>query len=56
MVLKLVDTLVDMSHFSLDVSSLYQVSNALLVKCTDPSDTGEYAYGKQENPTLGGMW
>ena len=41
--------------FSLDVSSYIKYQNALLVKCTDPSDTGEYAYGKQKIQH-GGMW
>ena len=41
--------------FSFDVSSYIKYQNALLVKCTDPSDTGEYAYGKQKIQH-GGMW
>jgi beta-galactosidase/beta-glucuronidase len=41
--------------FSLDVSGAVLPSNELIVRCTDDSDTGLYAYGKQRLKH-GGMW
>ena len=41
--------------FSIDISSYVKYQNALLVKCMDLSDSGEYAYGKQRIKH-GGMW
>lgn len=41
--------------FSLDVSHLIKEDNEILVKVTDDSDSGIYAYGKQKIDH-GGMW
>ena len=43
------------SPFGFDVSSMIKYQNSLMVRCTDDSDSGEYAYGKQKREH-GGMW
>lgn len=41
--------------FSLDISGTVKYQNSLMVKVTDPSDSGIYAYGKQK-VEHSGMW
>ena len=41
--------------FSVDVTGRITSVNELIVRCTDPSDSGLYAYGKQKKEH-GGMW
>lgn len=41
--------------FGFDISSLIKYQNSLMVRVSDPSDQGQYAYGKQKLKH-GGMW
>ena len=41
--------------FSLDITNTVKYQNSLMVKCTDASDRGLFAYGKQKLEH-GGMW
>ena len=41
--------------FGFDVSGMIKYQNSLMLKCTDDSDTGRFAYGKQK-VEHGGMW
>lgn len=41
--------------FSLDITNTVKYQNSLMVKCTDASDRGLFAYGKQKIEH-GGMW